>query len=176
MIIEIIIIEIVYLLAMVGILYYYNLIKSKENYTKEELKSIIPFFRFFLDKLKSSFTIPMFIFIFVITSFIGVLILFLIDSWVVNSALIPLVLFFVLPYIKSHYEKTQVSISDSYSDTVVVLIIRYYPIVLLAFCSSVAAALLYNWAEYRVIHFLWMIPNFIIVSMLTVITMKKAIE
>jgi hypothetical protein len=176
MIIEIILILLFYFLAMIGVLYYYNLIQSKESYTKDELKNVGPFFRFFLDRLNALFTIPMFILIFAIASFIGLLLLLVIDSWVINSALVPLILFFVLPYIKSHYEETQVSISDNYTDTVVALIIRYYPVVLLAFCSSVATALLYNWAEYRVIHFLWMAPNLIVVSILTVITMKKVIE
>lgn len=176
MILEIIIITILYVAIMTSILYYYILFESKDIFLKEELINILPFYKQFIGKALIIFKIPLLLLIFIATSSIGILLVLLFENWIINSALFPTILFLILPSIKKHFEDTQVSISENYTESVMTIVLHYSPIITIGFSSGVAGALIYNWAVYNVIHFIWMFLNIIVVSVITILTMKKIMD
>jgi len=176
MIIEIIIILLIYITLMIVALYYYDLFQSKDMYSKDELKNILPYFKIIFDHISTEYSISMVILVFIIASIVGLLPLLLITHWIVNSALLGVILYLITPYIKSRFEETQVTVTESYADSAVALFIRYGYIIIVGFSAGMASAIIYNWAVFKLIHFLWLLPNLIALSAITVISMYRSIK
>lgn len=175
-IIEFFLIYIVYLFLILAGYYYINLFISKEQYSKDELKNILPYFSQLWNKISSSYSILTLCIILLVLSIIGILIPMVSSHWIFNSSILFVVLFFVLPYLKKHYEKAQVAESDQYSDTVVNIFIKYTSIVLIGFGTGLGCALIYNWRSLININSLWFLLNIIVVSILLGITLNNLMK
>lgn len=163
----------IYLLSMIFFLYYYKLFKSKDSYSRDELKNSVPFIGQFFSIVFAEYSSSMVMLIFFISALIGLLPLLLISHWIINSALISCILHFAAPVLKNRYEETQVTVTDNYADSAISIFMRYSYIITVGISVGIASALIYNWAVFKLIHFLWFFINIAIVSAVTVMSMDK---
>ena len=105
MIIELIIIYLVYLLLLVLGSYYVNLYISKDQFTKDELKDVLPYLAKLWGKIINNHSISVLIAVFIISAIIGMALPLLTDHWFLNSSIIFLVMFFSFPVAKKNFNK-----------------------------------------------------------------------
>jgi hypothetical protein len=172
-IIEILIMYIVYLSLLVFGSYYVDLYISKDQFTKEELKNVLPYLSKLLNKIINSYSIPLFLAILLVSSIIGIALPLLSDHWFLNSSIIFLVMFFTFPVAKKNFEKTQVTIGGNMSDTVTNIFTRYYNVILVGFGNGTATGIMYNWGVYKSVHFLWFLINLIALSVMVGVAIKN---
>ena len=97
---ELLLLYIFYVFGVVSVTYYINLFVTQEQYTRTELKSIGPWFKLVASSLSSMHTIPMVLIALLGSSFVAILLQYITYHWIVNSAIIFLIIFFILPYLK----------------------------------------------------------------------------
>ncbi len=161
--------------VLVGV-YYFNLITLKDQYTKDDLKNVIPFFKESWKKVSSEYPVPLFLSILVIATFFGVVIPMIFRHWVTNSSIFFVILFFTLPLIKKYLEKSQVTESKSYSDNLSNLFIRYMDIIITGFGTGLGSALIYNWRDLPEIYSPFFLINIIIISLFLGHTVKNVLK
>ena len=164
MIIEIILVYILYLSLILLGNYYSNLFVSKDHYSKEEIKNIIPFFSQTWKKFTSIYNPVTLIFVFGLSSFIGIIIPMIFHHWVINSSVLFVLLFFILPYIKTNFEKSMVTQSEKHSDKLANIFIKYIDIIIIGFGTGLGTALIYNWRDLSNIYSLFFLINILIIS------------
>jgi predicted ABC-type exoprotein transport system permease subunit len=160
---------------LVGV-YYFNLITQKEQYTRDELKNVIPFFKESWKKVSSDYPASLFLSILVISAFFGVVIPMIFRHWVTNSSIFFVILFFILPLVKKYLEKSQVAESKSYSDNLSNLFIRYMDIIITGFGTGLGSALIYNWRDLPEIYSPFFLINIIIISLFLGHTVKNVLK
>jgi predicted ABC-type exoprotein transport system permease subunit len=160
---------------MVGV-YYFNLITLKEQYTRDELKNVLPFFKESWKKVSLSYPVSLFLSILVISTFFGVVIPMIFRHWVTNSSIFFVILFFILPFVKKYLEKSQVAESKSYSDNLSNLFIRYMDVIIIGFGTGLGSALIYNWRDLPEIYSPFFLINIIIISIFLGHTVKNVLK
>jgi hypothetical protein len=169
-IIEIVLIYVAYLILLILGSYYVDLYLSKDQFTKNELKDIMPYLKESLNRVLRTYSIL------VISSAIGIALPMLSQHWFLNSAILFLVMFFTFPLAKKNLEKAKVTTGGNLSDTAMNIFTEYDNIILTGFGAGTATGLMYNWGVYKAIHFLWFLINFIVLSILVGIAIKNAIK
>jgi len=172
-VIELLIIYLVYLMLLIMGSYYVNLYISKDQFTKDELKNILPYLAQLWNKIINNHSAPLLIAAFAISAIIGIALPLLSDIWFLNSSIIFLVMFFTFPVAKKNFDKTQVTTGGALSDTIINIFCRYYNIILIGFGNGTATGLMYN---YKSIHFLWFLINLIALSVMIGVAIKNFID
>ena len=155
--------------------YYFNLFVSQNVYTKSELSNVFPQLGNMISKIYNKYSVLYLIVFFIISSLTGILILAIFENMVINSAILPFICYFFGPRLAVYFEQTRVTISEDNKDIAQALYSKYYNIILIGFFCGFATKLIDNWINLEVIGFYWFIVNFVIISALTVITLRNDI-
>ena len=155
--------------------YYFNLFISQSVYTRSELSNILPQLGNMLNVIYNKYSMLYLTLSFFISGFTGILILSVFSNWIINSALLPLILFYSGPRLAVYFEQTRVTISEDYKDIAEALYSKYYNCILIGFFSGYATKLIDNWINVSEITFYWFIVNFVIISAITVLTLRNDI-
>jgi hypothetical protein len=172
-IIELLLMYVVYLLLLIIGSYYVNLYLSKDQFTKEELKEVLPYLSQLLSKIINNYSTSILIATLLVSSIIGIALPLISDHWFLNSSIIFLIMFFTFPVAKKNFDKTQVTTGGTASDTVINIFSRYYNVILIGFGNGSATGLMYNWGVYKSVHFLWFLINFIALSVMVGVAIKN---
>jgi hypothetical protein len=157
------------------ITYYFNLFISQSVYTRNEISDVLPQLGIMLQKIYSKYSILTLLALYLLSGFTGVLILMIFQNWIINSALLPLILYISGPRLAVYFEQTRVTISEDYKDILELIYIKYKDFIITGFFSGYAAQLIDNWINSGIITFFWFVLNFGIITGLTVITFKNSI-
>ncbi|MCU0846395.1 MAG: hypothetical protein MUD12_00745 [Spirochaetes bacterium] len=176
MIIEIILVFIFYLLLVIAGSYYVDLFLTKDEFTKEELKSILPYLLNYWNSIIKKYTMTTFFTILGVSSIIGILIPMIIYNWLGNSSMFFALVFFMLPMAKRHFEQSQVNTSESLADSAINIFVRYSEIIVIGFGAGNGSALIYNFRPMEDIHFLWFFVNIVLVTIMLGMAVRKAME
>lgn len=155
--------------------YYLNLFISQSVYTRSELSNIIPQLGNIITIIYNKYSIFYLAGFYLISALTGVIILTVFENWVINSALLPIILYYSGPRLAVYFEQTRVTISEDYKDIAEALYSKYYNYLLTGFFSGYASKLIYNWVNSGIIDFYWFILNFSIITALTVLTFRNDI-
>ena len=96
----------------------------------------------------------------------GILIIMLSEHWLLNSAIIFIIVFLTFPIAKKNFDKVKVTTGSGFSDTAINIFSKYYNFILLGFGTGTGAGLMYNWGVYKAVPFLWFLINFTVISIL----------
>ncbi len=174
MVFDIIILYVLYCAVMICIGYYTSLFMTKDTYTRDELKSIMPFFAQYWRSISGSHSVLLVLFVFLISSFLGVLLPLLSDGWFLNSSIIFIIIFIIFPMMQGSLERAQVTTGGDFSDTAANIFSKYYNFIVIGFGCGTATALMYNWGSRDVIHFTWFFINFVILTICIGVAVKRA--
>jgi hypothetical protein len=163
----------VYLILIILGSYYVDLYLSKDQFTKEELKNVIPYLTKFWYGMANNYALTILAVILVISSLVGIALTMVTQHWLLNSAIIFAVLFFIFPLAKKNFDKAMVTTGGNLSDTAMNMFLKYYNFILVGFGTGTASALMYNWGAFKAIHFLWFLINIIALTILLGITIKN---
>ena len=176
MFIEIIVIYLVYLIILILGSYYVNLYLSKDQFTKDELKDIIPYLERLWNNIANNFSMLILAISLIVSSMVGILLPMLSQHWFLNSSIIFVVMFFIFPLAKKNFDKAKVTTGGNLSDTAMNIFLKYYNFILIGFGTGTASALMYNWGVFKAVHFLWFLINFIVLSILLGIAIKNIVS
>ncbi|MDM7988256.1 MAG: hypothetical protein QUS13_13080 [Smithella sp.] len=176
MIIQVALLFAVYLILVILTSYYVNLYLTKDQFTKDELKNVMPYLKESWVKISRTYAMPMLAAIFLVSSIIGIILPMLSQHWFLNSAILFLVMFFTFPLAKKNVHKAGVTTGGDFSDTVMSIFAQYDNIILSGFGGGTATGLMYNWGAYNAVHFLWFLVNFIALSIMVGIVIRNAIN
>jgi hypothetical protein len=171
--IEIILIYIVYLFVLIVGSYYVDLYLSKDQFTKEELKDVLPYLSKLWRKIAHSYSVSLVAAILTVSSLFGILFPMVSQNWFLNSSIIFLIMYFSFPVLKKNFDKTTVTVSGSYADTATNIFVKYHEIILIGFGAGTATGLIYNWGVFKAVHFLWFLVNLIALSILIGLAIKN---
>jgi hypothetical protein len=174
--IEILLIYIVFLSILILGSYYVDLYLSKDQFTKEELKDVLPYLLKLWRKVSHSFSMLLLAVILAVSSLLGILFPMVSQNWFLNSSIIFLTMFFSFPVLKRNFDKTTVTVSGSYADTAMNIFVKYHNIILVGFGAGTASGLIYNWGAFKAVHFLWFLVNLIVLSILTGMVIKNILH
>jgi hypothetical protein len=172
-IIEIILIYIVYLMLLTLGSYYVNLYLTQDQFTKEELKNVIPYLIKLRDSIANNYSMTILAVILIVSSLVGIALTMVTEYWLLNSAIIFAVMFFIFPLVKKNFDKAMVTTGGNLSDTAMNMFLKYYNFILIGFGTGTASAILYNWGAFKSIHFLWFLINIIALTILLGITINN---
>lgn len=173
MIIEIILIYIVYLILLILGSYYVNLYLTQDQFTKEELKNVIPYLIKLRDSIANNYSMTILAVILIVSSLVGIALTMVTEYWLLNSAIIFAVMFFIFPLVKKNFDKAMVTTGGNLSDTAMNMFLKYYNFILIGFGTGTASAIMYNWGAFKSIHFLWFLINIIALTILLGITINN---
>jgi len=162
MIISIFLVYVILLLLILIGTHYFNLILSKEEFTRADITNLSRFFNQLWSGIKNTYPLSVFIFMILASSIIGILIPSVIQHWFTNSSILFLCVYFIFPLLKKYYEQSQVTTSENYSDTAVNIFVRYNSVIIIGFGAGTGAVLLYHIRTMEHIHTLWLLINLII--------------
>ena len=165
----------VFLIISLVITYYFNLLKSKNSYSADEPTNITPQLNDMIKILMNKYTFIYFIIFFLLSYFIAFCLLTNFKNLFINSALLPLILYFAVPRAAVYFEKTKVIIPEKMTDIIEALFLKYYNCILIGFLSGYSVKLINNWFFLQILPFYWFIINFSVILALTVLTLKKDI-
>lgn len=157
------------------ITYYFNLFISQSIYTRNEIRDVLPQLGIMIQKIYNKYSILTLAGLYILSGFTGILILLIFQNWIINSALLPLILYISGPRLAVYFEQTRVTLSEDYKDILELIYIKYNDYILTGFFSGYAAQLIDNWINSGIINFYWFILNFSIITGLTVITFRNNI-
>jgi len=166
---------IIYLSISVIVTYYYNLLISKNEYSRDEIQKVMPQLVNIWNKISGKYTTLNILFIISISALIGGGIPGLFHNSIINSALLPFVVFYFLPKAAVYFEETRVTTSESITDILEDVYVKYYLLINSSFIAGYGSTLIYNWVNLGIISFYWFILNFIIITSILVITLKEMI-
>lgn len=155
--------------------YYFNLFVSKSVYTRSELSNILPQLGSMINTIYYKYSIFYLAGFYVISGLIGISLLSLFENWIINSALIPLILFYSAPRLAVYFEQTRVTISENYKDIAEALYTKYYNYILTGFSAGYASKLIENCFNNNFISFIWFIINFIIITIIMILALRNDI-
>lgn len=172
--IDVILLYAVYCAAVICGGFYIHLFTSQEHYTRDELTSIVPFLFRYWTRLSASHSSFLVLVVFFACSFAGMLLPMVSDGWFLNSSILFIVMFFVLPLLKKNFDKALVTTGGDFSDTAANMFSKYQQFIVIGFGCGTGTALMYNWGARDIINFPWFILNFIILTGCLGITVAKA--
>ena len=172
---QILITYIIFTIFCLIITYYFNLFISQSVYTRSELSNILPQLGNMINRIFNKYSLVYLAGFYLISSLIAIFILSIFENWIINSALLPIILYYSCPRLAVYFEQTRVTISENYKDIAESLYSKYYSYILSGFFSGFATKLIDNWINLGFIDFYWFILNFIIISALTVLTFRNDI-
>jgi hypothetical protein len=175
-IIEIILIYIVYLILLILGSYYVNLYLRQDQFTKEELKNVIPYLTKLWNIIANNYSMTILAVILIVSSLVGITLTMVTEYWFLNSAIIFAVMFFIFPLAKKNFDKAMVTTGGNLSDTAMNMFLKYYNFILVGFGTGIASALMYNWGAFKAIHFLWFLINIIALTILLGITINNIVN
>ncbi len=173
MVIEIILIYILYLMIIVLGSYYVNLYLSKDSFTKEELKEVIPYLTKLWNKIKNNYSMTILLVCIGVASLIGILLAMLSQNWFLNSAILFVVMFFTFPLAKKNFDSAMITTGGNISDTAMGIFVKYQAVILIGFGTGTATGLMYNWGVYKSINFLWFLVNIIVMTIIIGMCIKE---
>jgi len=173
--IQIIFTFIIYLFCTVVITYYYNLLISKNEYSRDEIEKVMPQLVSIWKKISAKYSALNLIFIISIAGLIGGGIPGIMHNSIINSALLPFVVYFFLPKAAVYFEETRVTTSESFADVLEDIYVKYYLLINSSFIAGYASTMIYNWANLGIISFYWFIINFAIITGILVLSLKEMI-
>ena len=176
MLLSILVIYVLFVLVVVLISYYADLIIKKEEYTRDDLKNIVPYFGMLWENAAQKYSLFNLISILFISSFISILLTLVSSSMILNSSILFLVVYFVLPVISGNLEKSRVTDGGSFYDLIANIVMKYHDLIIIGFGFGTGSALLYSWGGLRQIHFIWFLLNVVIVIVLTEIKLRQSIQ
>jgi len=165
----------VFLIISLILTYYFNLLKSKNSYSANELTDIIPQFHDMIKALIDKYSFFYFIIFFLVSYFISFFLLTNFKNLIINSAILPLILYFTVPRVAMYFEQTKVIISENEIDIIEALFLKYYNCILIGFFCGYSVKLIDNWFFLTILPFYWFIFNFFVILGLTVLTLQKDI-
>lgn len=169
----ILIIYTVFLLFILTVNYYVNLISSKDQYTREEISNILPYIAESWLKVSRKYSSPALLLALFGSSFFGILIPFTSAHWFFNSAIFFVVIYLVLPLVKERVDSVKVSSSSMISDDIGNMISRMSYIIIFGFGMGTGTSLMYNWAKEKELAFLWFLVNLAVIVVLEVYAINK---
>lgn len=165
----------IYFLCSVIITYYYNLLVSKNEYSRDEIQKVIPQLIVIWKKISGKYTTLNMIFIILISALIGVGIPGILHNFIINSALLPFLVFYFLPKAAVYFEETRVTTSESFTDVLEDIYVKYYLLINSSFIAGYGSTLIFNWVNLGIISFYWFIINFAIITAILVLSLKEMI-
>jgi hypothetical protein len=148
---------------------------SKNEYSRDEIQKVIPQLISIWNKISSKYTTLNMIFIISISALIGGGIPGIFHNNIINSAILPFIVFHFLPKTAVYFEQTRVTTSESITDVLEDIYVKYYLLINSSFIAGYGSTLIYNWVNLGIISFYWFIINFIIITSILVITLKEMI-
>lgn len=170
------IIYLVFLVFIVAMDYYINLFASKDHFTKDELKSIIPHLGDSLGILQRKYSSVLFLLFFAVSTFFGVLLPLVSSHWFLNSAILFVIFFFAFAFIKDHIDKIMVTTSENLRDAVANVFSRHCEVFTLGFGIGTGASLIYVWGNNREMSFLWFLANMVITTIMIEFTLRTILK
>ncbi|PKL18415.1 MAG: hypothetical protein CVV49_06015 [Spirochaetae bacterium HGW-Spirochaetae-5] len=155
--------------------YYFNLFISKSVYTRSELSNILPQLGSMINTIYYRYSIIYLAGFYLLSGLMGILLLSLFENWIINSALIPVILFYSAPKLAVYFEQTRVTISENYKDIAEALYSKYYNYILSGFSAGYASKLIENCFTNSFISFTWFIINFLIIIAIAVLALRNDI-
>ncbi len=155
--------------------YYFNLFISKEEYTRQDFSDILPKLGNMLTKISSNYPLLNLSGIILISAILAIIILSIFNNWIINSALLPLLLYFFGPRLATYFEETRVTITDNYKDILEIIYARYYRYIMAGFFMGFGTKLIDNWVNAGLMSFYWFIINFFINTALLVLILREDI-
>jgi len=155
--------------------YYFNLFTSKNEYTRQELSDILPQLGVMIKKITSNYSVVSLISILLLSAFIAIIILSIFSNWLINSAIIPLIIYFTGPKMAIYFEETRVTVSNNYADMLETVYSRYYRYIMAGFNAGFSTKLIDNWINAGAFSFYWFIINFVIITVLILLILKEDI-
>jgi len=172
---QIILTFIIYIICSVVITYYYNLIITKNEYSRDEIQKVMPQLLSIWKKITAKYSVLNLVSIIGIAGLIGGVIPAIMHNSIINSAILPFIVYFFLPKAAVYFEETRVTTSESIVDVLEDIYVKYYLLINSSFISGYATALINNWATLGVISFYWFIINFSIITAFLVLILKEMI-
>ena len=176
MIIEILFIYIVYLVILILGSYYVNLYISKDQFTKDELKNMLPYLSELWNRISNNYSMLILGITMFVSSLVGLMLPLLSPHWFLNSSIIFLVMFFTFPLAKKSFDRAKVTTGGGFSDTAIDMFVRYHHLIVIGFGAGTATALMYNWGGSQTVHFLWFLINFIALSILIGVSINNVLK
>jgi len=172
---ELFLIFIFYSLGVLIFTYYFNNFLSQTS--DNSLISTNPLYILgnIFKKISSNYSVSMVVLLWFFSAFIAMLLLFIATNWIINSAIIPLIVFFAGSKAAIYFEETKVTISESSSNIIETIYARYYRYIISGFLSGFATKLLDNWINIGAISFLWFLINFLIITIIIALVLKEDI-
>lgn len=172
---QILIIFIIFSIICLVLTYYFNLFISQSVYTRSELSNVLPQLGNMLSTIYYKYSIMYLAGSYFISAFIGILLLSIFENLVINSALIPVILYYSAPRLAVYFEQTRVTISENYKDIAEALYSKYYNYILSGFSAGYASKLIDNCFNTGIISFYWFIINFVIITIIVVFSLRNDI-
>lgn len=172
---QIFIILIIYCVTSFILTYFFNLFITKNEYTRQELSDILPQLGNMLKKITSNYPVLRLTGIVLVSAFISIIILSIFTNWLINSAIIPLIIYFSGPKLATYFEETRVTISNNYADVLETIYSRYYRYIMAGFLAGYGTKLIDNWINVGAISFYWFILNFAINTVLIILILRDDI-
>ena len=172
---EIFFILIIYSAISFILTYYVNLFLSKSEYTRQEFSDIIPQLGNMLKKISSNYSLFSLLGIILLSAYIAIIILYFFTNWVLNSAIIPALIFFLGPRLAIYFEETRVTILNNYADIIETVYSRYYRYVIAGFLAGFGTKLIDNWINLGAFSFYWFIINFVINTVFLILIIREDI-
>lgn len=172
---QIILTFIIYSFCAVVITYYYNLLITKNEYSRDEIQKVVPQLISIWKKITAKYSVLNLVFIIAIAGLIGGGIPALMHNSLINSAILPFIVYFFLPKAAVYFEETRVTTSESIIDVLEDIYVKFYLLINSSFIAGYASTLIYNWATLGIISFSWFIINFCIITGILVLTLKEMI-
>lgn len=172
---QILITFIIFSIICLILTYYFNLFISKSVYTRSELSNILPQLGSMINTIYYRYSIVYLAGFYLISGLTGIFILSFFENWIINSALIPFILFYSAPKLAVYFEQTRVTISENYKDIAEALYSKYYNYIVSGFSAGYASKLIENCFINGYISFVWFILNFIIISIIVILALRNDI-
>jgi len=166
---------IIYSIISFVLTYYLHLFTSKNEYSRQELSDILPQLGNMLKKITSNYPVLRLTGIILLSAIIAIIILSIFTNWIINSAIIPLVIYFTGPKLAVYFEETRVTISNNYADILEVIYSRYYRYIMAGFMAGFGTKLIDDWINVGAISFYWFIINFAINTALIILILRDDI-
>lgn len=116
-IIEIIFIYIVYLVMLILGTYYVNLYLSKDNFTKDELKDVLPYLTKLWATVTTKYSMSIMLICLGVASLVGALLPLLSQNWFLNSGIIFIVMFLSFPFAIKNFNMSRITTGGTFYDT-----------------------------------------------------------
>ncbi len=172
---NILIVYAVYLALIFIIAHYANIFTTKTEYTRAELTDLKPLAGAVKKKLDMKFSPVLVAIIMAISTIIGLLFSH-IEHWLFQSALIMVLMFFIIPFIQKYILDRMVIASDSSVDTFANIFAKYCNFIILGYGAGWGAGLMYYWSMTREMLFIWFALNIVIDTVLLVLIAGRIVH